>query len=125
MSLEVPYERMSLNQKKVEYIPLKLAVNDIDENGYRKPKQKANDDSDDNDNTINKSQTSPLLLANDFGNTNYVAYANAAQGGILNVVLMALLSIFCVLVILYAIYYFVIIREREKRIVKPPYFILA
>ncbi|AAY84008.1 ORF-77 peptide [Chrysodeixis chalcites nucleopolyhedrovirus] len=122
MSLEVPYERMSLNQKKVEYIPLKLAVNDIDENGYKKPKQKTNDTEDDG---INKTRPSSSLLLNDIGNTNYTAYANAAEGGILNVVLMALLSIFCVLVILYAIYYFVIIREREKRIVKPPYFILA
>ncbi|AJD80765.1 hypothetical protein [Pseudoplusia includens SNPV IE] len=124
MSLEVPYERMSLNQKRVEYIPLKLAVNDIDENGYKKPKQKTVNDADDNE--IKKIRTSPTLLSNDIGgNTNYIAYANTEKTGVLNVVLLALLSIFCVLVILYAIYYFVIIREREKRIVKPPYFILA
>ncbi|AWW14429.1 p78/83 [Hyposidra talaca nucleopolyhedrovirus] len=102
MNLDVPYERLGI-KNTVEYIPLKLALNDID-------------------NDVNK--TSPgsnekrLLL--DYNNTDAVqaAFNQNSSDHVANVLLITLLTIFCIIVLLYAIYYFILLRDRRRTIAR-------
>nr|AWJ76701.1 ac78 [Lymantria dispar multiple nucleopolyhedrovirus]WAK98436.1 ORF87 AcOrf-78 [Lymantria dispar multiple nucleopolyhedrovirus]WAK98587.1 ORF87 AcOrf-78 [Lymantria dispar multiple nucleopolyhedrovirus] len=102
-SLDVPYEQ--LNEPKVMYIPLKLALRDDDdapaaaETGGAAPKN--------------------ALVLEPPRHTDAAARPRAGA----DVLVMALLSVFCIVVLVYAIYYFVILRERRKLFVNQPKFI--
>ncbi|ADB84411.1 hypothetical protein [Apocheima cinerarium nucleopolyhedrovirus] len=101
MNLEVPYEKLGI-KNVVEYIPLKLALDDLNDGQ-------------------NGSRDSPPLLTN-FDNLNY-AYYNNENGNnnineIVHIILISLLTLFCMLVLLYAIYYFIILRGRQNTIAR-------
>ncbi|ADD73792.1 ORF83 [Lymantria xylina nucleopolyhedrovirus] len=96
-SLDVPYEQLNEQQFKVLYIPLKLALRDDDD-------------------------AAPAKDAFVLEPPRYTdAEARAHASG--NALVMALLSVFCIVVLIYAIYYFVILRERHNLFVNQPKFI--
>nr|AIX47926.1 hypothetical protein [Lymantria dispar multiple nucleopolyhedrovirus]AJR20361.1 orf-85 protein [Lymantria dispar multiple nucleopolyhedrovirus]AQQ80105.1 hypothetical protein [Lymantria dispar multiple nucleopolyhedrovirus]QIT08135.1 ac78-like protein [Lymantria dispar multiple nucleopolyhedrovirus] len=103
-SLDVPYEQLNERPSKVMYIPLKLALRDDDapaaaETGGAAPKN--------------------ALVLEPPRHTDAAARPRAGA----DVLVMALLSVFCIVVLVYAIYYFVILRERRKLFVNQPKFI--
>ncbi|UOQ18860.1 Ac78 [Olene mendosa nucleopolyhedrovirus] len=98
-SLDVPYEQLNERQFKVMYIPLKLALRD-DDDGTAAPAKDA-------------------LVLEPPRYTDAETRANASG----NALVVALLSVFCIVVLVYAIYYFVILRERHKLFVNQPKFI--
>ncbi|AHH82651.1 P78/83 [Buzura suppressaria nucleopolyhedrovirus] len=101
MNLDVPYERLGV-KNTVEYIPLKLALNDVD-----------------NDNKNTASNEKRLLF--DYNNGDTVQLNPICQNSsdhVANVLLVTLLTIFCIIVLLYAIYYFVLIRDRRHTIAR-------
>ncbi|ACO53520.1 unknown [Euproctis pseudoconspersa nucleopolyhedrovirus] len=101
MSLEVPYERLGVNAT-VNFIPLKVDVNDVV------------------DNRSGGSQT-PAETFESFANVHNVndnyhslVYQNSNSA---NAMLIALMSLFCIIVIVYvaySIYFFIILRDRES-----------
>ena len=103
MSLDVPYERLSATSK-VDYIPLKLALNDLPE---------ITDDSKHNTNfNDSKIDINVPEARNEIDTSPKQMYDTLVLG---------LLTFFCILVLLYAIYYFVILRDRQKPIIKDSY----
>jgi Orf78 (ac78) len=92
MNFEVPYERLTASLK-IEYIPLKLALNDIIEEKSQTPSSIKN-----NDHVSNKDEVEEFY----FSKTLY------------DIMLIGLLTFFCILVILYVIYYFVILRDSQN-----------
>lgn len=105
-SLDVPYEQLNERPSKVMYIPLKLALRDDDdaasaaaETGGAAPKN--------------------ALVLEPPRHTDAAARPRAGA----DVLVMALLSVFCIVVLVYAIYYFVILRERRKLFVNQSKFI--
>ncbi|ABF47414.1 ac78-like protein [Clanis bilineata nucleopolyhedrovirus] len=96
MNLEIPYERLS-DKTKVEYIPLKLALNDVDTDTATVAIQG-------NDRAVVGGHQELRELTNGA----YIA-ANTT-----NLLLIGLLSLVCVIILLYAIFYFVILRERRQ-----------
>jgi Orf78 (ac78) len=95
MSLDVPYERLNATAH-IDYIPLKLALNDL-------PDQNAT------------SVAEPKIDINVPPTDNNVLMNNAApQKQMYDALVLGMLSVFCILVLLYAIYYFVILRGRQK-----------
>lgn len=107
MNLEIPYERL-LDVKRVEYIPLKLAIDDGND-------ATAADNSHVVNNTLLDSRSNNKLLTM----ADYTKQQNDRMSSLsssqqsMPLLTIALLSIFCVLVLLYAVYYFVILRETN------------
>ncbi|ALD88513.1 hypothetical protein [Helicoverpa armigera nucleopolyhedrovirus] len=110
MNLDIPYDRLGVNDK-VDYIPLKLAISDF------------NVDAADIGNNTDDLSTKSILGHNDLTSyrSNYQKRNNSTWIG--NILLISLLAVFCVMVLLYALYYFVILRERRKSIVRQPYYV--
>ncbi|ABI35745.1 hypothetical protein [Ectropis obliqua nucleopolyhedrovirus] len=107
MSFEIPYERLGV-KNIVDYIPLKLALNDTDESKNYSASNSAAGAKNDNDNLFYNNITS--------GRGN-------EQRGSEHIILITLLSIFCIIVILYivyAIYFFIILRDEQKSIAPQP-----
>jgi hypothetical protein len=101
MNLDMPYYKLG-NQERVEYIPLKLALNDTGG---------VNDHYNNNSNST-FGETEKLMMqqfeeAVDNGN---VAANNLSIGIIILISLAAFVVLF---LILYVIYYFVILRDRR------------
>ncbi|CDG72422.1 Unknown (Ac78) [Spodoptera exigua multiple nucleopolyhedrovirus] len=127
MSLDVPYERLG-TATKVDYIPLKLALTDLPENNISSSSSSV-DDYDNNDK--NKTLSSAATAKNqrpkvdiDLTDRNLQLRqpsADLSKQQFYNSLVLGLLTFFCVLVLLYAIFYFVILRDRQKSIVKPSY----
>ncbi|AUV65360.1 hypothetical protein [Alphabaculovirus myunipunctae] len=96
MSLDIPYERLNATAN-VDYIPLKLALNDLP----------------DKDGGGGGGETVPKI------NTNVPDLLSTTtpppQKQMYDALVLGMLSIFCILVLLYAIYYFVILRGRQKQ----------
>ncbi|AYN45034.1 se74 [Alphabaculovirus alterspexiguae] len=111
MSIDVPYERLGA-KTKVDYIPLKLALNDLPEN---KPENA--DGSGVNESNNNQPKVDIKLPS---GNDNFQQPTYTKQQ-MYDALVLGMLTFFCILVLLYAIYYFVILRDRQKSIVKPSY----
>ncbi|ABL76013.1 Mv-ORF61 peptide [Maruca vitrata nucleopolyhedrovirus] len=89
MNLDVPYYRLG-SHEKVEYIPLKLALND--------------------DETANEPQQFNEPPKNDMmGYDN--ATSNMSAGIIILISVVAFVALF---LLLYVIYYFVILREQQQ-----------
>ncbi|QED40593.1 hypothetical protein [Chrysodeixis includens nucleopolyhedrovirus] len=101
MNLDVPYQRLPPTLR-VQYVPLKLALND------NESKDKENADS----NKTDKSKSKQLFYK-EGDNFDYQTL-NGNDKQFIDIVLVVLLSLFCVLVLLYAIYYFIIIRDQKK-----------
>nr|ANS70973.1 ac78-like protein [Lymantria dispar multiple nucleopolyhedrovirus] len=131
-NLEIPYQQLNEQHSKVLYIPLKLALkDDNDENdsaaGVAGAAAAAATALDKINNT-GVALRSNLLEAPRYTDEAFVlgkrsAAAAASAVDVANIILVALLSLFCIVVLLYAIYYFVILRERHKIIVRQPNFI--
>ncbi|QYC92762.1 AC78 [Trabala vishnou gigantina nucleopolyhedrovirus] len=124
MNLDVPYERFS-TKNTVEYIPLKLALNDLNENTSAAVGG-SNVAKNNNNNILGKTNAQ----INGVGDGSLIAnykYAMDENYGrefksneTVNVLLITLISIFCVLIVLYivyAIYFFIILRGRQNTIV--------
>nr|QGX02350.1 maco-A 105 [Mamestra configurata nucleopolyhedrovirus A] len=109
MSLDIPYERLSPTLT-VKYIPLKLALNDIpDTSGGATANSKNSNDS---------AASTPKVSITVPEKRNYdTAVANPKQ--MYDVLVLGMLTVFCILVLLYAIYYFVILRDRQKPTTEP------
>lgn len=111
MNLDVPYNR--LNEKsRVEYIPLKLALKDVDDNGNPKT-------------SFSLDNNTTSVSVNDFtveDAVNYRGNSNSGEKQFWNMVIIGILSAFVLFAILYAIYYFVILRERRDLFVDQPHF---
>lgn len=89
MNLEIPYYRLS-EHENVQYIPLKLALNDeINNDEYN--------------------ETEKLITNNN--NTNFNNSNNMSMGVIF---LIGLVSVLALFLLLYVIYYFVILRRPEQ-----------
>ncbi|UJZ89024.1 ac78 [Erannis ankeraria nucleopolyhedrovirus] len=103
MNLEVPYEKLGI-KNVVEYIPLKLALNDLHEE----------------QNNSQDISSHPLL--SNFDNLNNAYYNDKNNSNnineIVHIILISLLTLFCILVLLYAIYYFIILRGRQNTIAR-------
>lgn len=110
MSLDVPYERLGA-QTKVDYIPLKLALNDLPD---------ANNGSDDND-VDPKKDMAPKIDINVRPFNDEDSIGGSSKQQMYDALVLGMLTFFCVLVLLYAVYYFVILRDRQKSIIQPNY----
>jgi ATP-dependent Zn protease len=100
MNLEVPYEKLGI-KNVVEYIPLKLALNDL------------------NEEQNNPQDISSHPLLSNFDNVNNAYYNDKNNSNeIGHIILISLLTLFCILVLLYAIYYFIILRGRQNTIAR-------
>ncbi|AXS67728.1 ac78-like protein [Cryptophlebia peltastica nucleopolyhedrovirus] len=87
MNFDIPYEKLGIGTK-VDYIPLKLALNDI------------------TDENVSYESEKKLL-------TNYNNYENDFEkSNSVNILFIGLVSLVCVMLLLYAIYYFVILRRN-------------
>ncbi|ACI28799.1 agip98 [Agrotis ipsilon multiple nucleopolyhedrovirus] len=119
MSLDVPYERLGATTK-VDYIPLKLALNDLTDNGVdgggidkkTDPSKNRGDGEDKPKIDINVRASRETPQAQEPPATKQQMY---------DALVVGMLTFFCILVLLYAIYYFVILRDRQKSIVRPSY----
>lgn len=101
MNLDIPYDRLGLGDK-VEYIPLKLAVNDLSS-------VKTNSSAGGNTKATNGIADSVERLVYDADRNT-----NATTLG-MNMILMSILVVFIVLVVLFVLYYFFILRGRRRR----------
>ncbi|AIU41306.1 ac78 [Sucra jujuba nucleopolyhedrovirus] len=110
MNLDVPYERLG-TKNSVEYIPLKLALNDFND--------KPNDNPSLQNGNISLPQQTNQMLQSEFNNFNY----NTNSQNIANIMLVTLLTVFCVIVLLYAIYYFILLRDRRQTFARQRNFI--
>ncbi|QHB21733.1 ac78 [Artaxa digramma nucleopolyhedrovirus] len=112
MNLEVPYERLGVNNA-VEYIPLKVAVNDINDHGGATESSTQRRD----DNLKRNNNDDHLISNYNHVREQYDVHSNGNQQlDCTNVILITLISIFCVIVILYivySIYFFIILRDRD------------
>lgn len=106
-SLDVPYEQLNERPSKVMYIPLKLALRDDDDAASAAAAAETG-----------AAPKKALVLEP----PRYTDAAARPRAGA-DVLVMALLSVFCIVVLVYAIYYFVILRERRKLFVNQPKFI--
>ncbi|QAT90367.1 hypothetical protein KM622_gp081 [Spodoptera exempta nucleopolyhedrovirus] len=113
MSIDVPYERLGATTK-VDYIPLKLALNDLPEN---KPDNVDSTGANETSNNNNQPKVDIKIASN---NDNFQQPTHTKQQ-MYDALVLGMLTFFCILVLLYAIYYFVILRDRQKSIVKPSY----
>ncbi|AAF33610.1 ORF81 [Spodoptera exigua multiple nucleopolyhedrovirus] len=125
MSLDVPYERLG-TATKVDYIPLKLALTDLPENNISSSSSSSVDDYDNNDKnkTLSTAKNQRPKVDIDLTDRNLQLRqpsADLSKQQFYNSLVLGLLTFFCVLVLLYAIFYFVILRDRQKSIVKPSY----
>ncbi|AJE68928.1 Ac78 [Peridroma alphabaculovirus] len=118
MSLNVPYERL-VATAKVDYIPLKLALNDLYDDGGG-----GGNDS----NNAKQASNEPKIDINTPPMTGYGATTTAAamplqQKQMYDALVLGMLTFFCILVLLYAIYYFVILRDSQNPPLRPSYII--
>ncbi|AKN80652.1 hypothetical protein [Perigonia lusca single nucleopolyhedrovirus] len=116
MNFDIPYERFN-NKNKVEYIPLKLALNDENTD---------NEKGDQHSSSPSLSSTSLFNngeLQNQQMNVGDHQY-NYFEKRMVDILMLSLLTFFCVLVLLYAVYYFVILRDRQDTLmsVQPNFF---
>ena len=117
MSLDVPYERLGVSTK-VDYIPLKLALTDLPDN------DKNNNNNNDVDTDKTKIAHQPKINIDTSSSSPSVGRAETAQSKqqFYDALVLGMLTFFCILVLLYAIYYFVILRDRQKSAtIKPSY----
>ncbi|ABM45793.1 unknown protein [Spodoptera frugiperda multiple nucleopolyhedrovirus] len=113
MSLDVPYERLG-TATKVDYIPLKLALTDL-------PSENTSDNNDDNQK--NNNTQNPKIDINQSNANNYNQHQSVrSKQQFYDILVLGMLTVFCILVLLYAIYYFVILRDRQKsNTIRPSY----
>jgi di/tricarboxylate transporter len=91
MNVDIPYYR--LGDEKVQFIPLKLALNDEITN-----------------NDVNISSSEKLIA-----DENNAAFNNYSSNISMSfIILIGIVSILMLFLLLYVIYYFVILRERER-----------
>ena len=114
MSLDVPYERLGLNGK-IEYIPLKLAIDDIENDATTKSgiSNKTN-----NSNFAKPSSNGSVESFYDNADDK-VYYNNNNNNNMLHFITICMLTVFCVIVLLYAVYYFIILRDRHNNALNP------
>nr|AGX01163.1 orf78 [Bombyx mori nucleopolyhedrovirus]AGX01419.1 orf78 [Bombyx mori nucleopolyhedrovirus]QXI73256.1 AC78 [Bombyx mori nucleopolyhedrovirus] len=93
MNLDVPYYRLG-NHEKVEYIPLKLALND---DITSEPQQFSE--------PVYKMPIDDMMVG--YNNTT----SNVSAGIIILISVVAFIALF---LLLYVIYYFVILREQQQ-----------
>ncbi|BAC67313.1 hypothetical protein AhnVgp062 [Adoxophyes honmai nucleopolyhedrovirus] len=99
MNFDIPYDKLSSNAK-VDYIPLKLALSDIDENGHTK---------NNSENDINKN----YLLNNHIDN-------GITEKTNINIIIVSLAVVLSMCIIFFIIYYFVILRrDRYSATINP------
>ncbi|AXU41523.1 AC78 [Alphabaculovirus altermyunipunctae] len=101
MNLEIPYDRLGTSDK-VDYIPMKLAVND----------------------DVMASKTNGIVAA---ANNAVVAPMDTteSQPNIqINCLMLAVVLIVLIVAILYILYYFFILRDRQHRRRIPPSYAL-
>ncbi|UZE89749.1 AC78 [Parapoynx stagnalis nucleopolyhedrovirus] len=92
MNLDIPYYRLG-EHEKVQFIPLKLALND-----------------EINNNDVNISSSEKLIA--DENNPTFNNYSSNISMGF--IILIGIVSLLVLFLLLYIIYYFVILRERER-----------
>ncbi|AAZ38258.1 ORF-92 [Agrotis segetum nucleopolyhedrovirus A] len=124
MSLDVPYERLG-PATKVDYIPLKLALDDLpDTDNAAKNKNNNNNNNNNNNDDTNSFRASPKVdIAVDKWTAQRESEAPSEKQQMYDALVVGMLTFFCILVLLYAIYYFVILRDRQKSIIQPSYMI--
>ena len=116
MSLDVPYERLGLNGK-IEYIPLKLAIDDIENDATTKSgiSNKTN-----NSNFAKPSSNGSVESFYDNADDKvYYNNNNNNNNNMLHFITICMLTVFCVIVLLYAVYYFIILRDRHNNALNP------
>ena len=116
MSLDVPYERLGLNGK-IEYIPLKLAIDDIENDTTTKSgiSNKTN-----NSNFAKPSSNGSVESFYDNADDKvYYNNNNNNNNNMLHFITICMLTVFCVIVLLYAVYYFIILRDRHNNALNP------
>ncbi|USC25926.1 ac78 [Palpita vitrealis nucleopolyhedrovirus] len=92
MNLDVPYYRLG-NHEKVEYIPLKLALNDDDD--------------------VNKQlESQQHVPQNDMLNFDNATATTKMSAGV--IILISVFAFMVLFLLLYVIYYFVILRDRHQ-----------
>ncbi|AKC91693.1 ac78 [Lambdina fiscellaria nucleopolyhedrovirus] len=121
MNLDIPYELLGANNQNVEYIPLKFALKD--ENNRSNVQQAQNkNNGNNNDGVYNYDADHVDDVAaqaynffNKFQDNNVRNAANfvSRNDKSLNCIIVAMLSVFCAIVLLYAIYFFVILRDTK------------
>ena len=90
MNLDVPYYRLG-NHERVEYIPLKLALND--------------------DAPVNNNNNDPVMYEYSDAHKGETRTGQMSAGLIVLISLVAFVALF---LLLYVIYYFVILREEPQ-----------
>jgi hypothetical protein len=115
MSLDVPYERLGLNGK-IEYIPLKLAIDDIENDAATKSgiSNKTN-----NSNFAKPSSNGSVESFYDNADDKVYYNNNNNNNNMLHFITICMLTVFCVIVLLYAVYYFIILRDRHNNALNP------
>nr|ANW12242.1 ac79 [Malacosoma sp. alphabaculovirus] len=112
MSLDVPYERLGLNSK-IEYIPLKLAIEDVDNVTTTKTDMSNKTNA---SNFVKQTANSSPESFYDNGGGSDIYYNN---NNMLHFITICMLTVFCVIVLLYAVYYFIILRDRHSNALNP------
>lgn len=114
MSFDVPYERLN-SSTKVDYIPLKLALNDLPDNGVV-----ARESGDTTDATSENNEKPKIDI--DVAPTRELQHQPmSTKHQMYDALVLGMLTFFCILVLLYALYWFVILRDRQKSIIKSSY----
>ncbi|QEI03461.1 hypothetical protein [Spodoptera cosmioides nucleopolyhedrovirus] len=120
MSLDVPYERLG-TATKVDYIPLKLALTDLPETNTGGAAAANNDDDNAKNNSDSNLQPKIDINLKSSGRDQQQQQQPQSKQQFYDALVLGLLTFFCILVLLYAIYYFVILRDRQKSTIKPSY----
>ncbi|AIZ48645.1 ac78 [Agrotis segetum nucleopolyhedrovirus B] len=118
MSLDVPYERLGASSK-VDYIPLKLALNDLSDNEVDGANKGA--DPSKNHGSGEDKPKIDINVRDSLETRQTTQEPPATKQQMYDALVVGMLTFFCILVLLYAIYYFVILRDRQKSIVRPSY----
>ncbi|AGE89925.1 hypothetical protein SlsnVgp070 [Spodoptera littoralis nucleopolyhedrovirus] len=104
MNLDVPYDRLGITNEKVEYIPLKLAINVNSDSGGGGGSGGINNNVDSVTQDIKSATTNldaPALSA--IKNTNMLS------------IMTGVIVVLCVLIVVFALLYFFLLREGRRR----------
>lgn len=109
MNLEIPFDRLDSNIK-VEYIPLKLALKDVSDT---KTNVKTN-----GGDSFNNASSQRDENVFEFDTTV------TTEKKILDTIMYGLLTIFCVIFLLYSIFYFIILRDSKTNIIRQDNYVI-
>ncbi|AAL01757.1 unknown [Spodoptera litura nucleopolyhedrovirus] len=104
MNLDVPYDRLGITNEKVEYIPLKLAIN-------------VNSDSDrgGNGGDVESIAQNVKSTAIGFDAANQSAPSSVVKNANMFNMMTGVIVVLCVLIVVFALLYFFLLREGRRR----------